>query len=175
MRRLARGGHIDRARPVSFSWNHRHCSGFVGDTLASALLAEGIDVVGTSVALGRPLCDDTGWKAVEERGRRRVERCDCWRSNLAVRALADARIPRRYVHCDLLVVGAGPAGLAAALIGARAGARVMLVDADTEVGGGLLRDEPAINGVAARDCAPDATRLFDRQPSVRPRVYPQLP
>jgi DNA replication protein DnaC len=48
-----------------------------------------------------PLCDDTGWKPVERDGRRRVERCECWRASLADRALADARIPRRYVHCTL--------------------------------------------------------------------------
>lgn len=48
-----------------------------------------------------PLCDDTGWKPVEFEGRRRVERCDCWRASLTDRVLADARIPRRYQHCDL--------------------------------------------------------------------------
>jgi DNA replication protein DnaC len=48
-----------------------------------------------------PLCDDTGWKPIEQDGRRRVERCDCWRASLADRALAEARVPRRYVHCDL--------------------------------------------------------------------------
>lgn len=47
-----------------------------------------------------PLCDDTGWKRIEESGRTRVARCDCWRANLASRALANARIPRRYLHCD---------------------------------------------------------------------------
>lgn len=48
-----------------------------------------------------PLCDDTGWKPIEEAGRRRVERCDCWRASLTDRVLGDARIPRRYQHCDL--------------------------------------------------------------------------
>jgi DNA replication protein DnaC len=48
-----------------------------------------------------PICDGTGWKPIEQEGRRRVERCDCWRSNLTERALADARIKRRYIHCDL--------------------------------------------------------------------------
>jgi len=47
------------------------------------------------------LCDDTGWKRVEEGGVRRAVRCDCWRGALAARLLADARIPRRYQHCDL--------------------------------------------------------------------------
>ncbi len=48
-----------------------------------------------------PLCDDTGWKPIEEGGRRRVVRCDCWRSQLIDRVIAEARIPRRYQHCDL--------------------------------------------------------------------------
>jgi len=47
------------------------------------------------------LCDDTGWKAVETDGVRRVVRCDCWREGLAARLLEDARIPPRYRRCDL--------------------------------------------------------------------------
>src|SRR3954469_22642282 len=47
------------------------------------------------------LCDDTGWKAVETDGVRRVIRCDCWREGLAARLLEDARIPPRYRRCDL--------------------------------------------------------------------------
>jgi DNA replication protein DnaC len=47
------------------------------------------------------LCDDTGWKAVETDGVRRVVRCDCWREGLATRLLEDARIPPRYRRCDL--------------------------------------------------------------------------
>ncbi|MYE11577.1 MAG: sarcosine oxidase subunit alpha family protein [Gammaproteobacteria bacterium] len=44
-------------------------------------------------------------------------------------------------HCDVLVVGAGPAGLAAALEACRAGARVMLVDEQAEFGGSLLTEQ----------------------------------
>jgi DNA replication protein DnaC len=47
------------------------------------------------------LCDDTGWKAVETDGVRRVIRCDCWREGLAARLLEEARIPPRYRRCDL--------------------------------------------------------------------------
>jgi DNA replication protein DnaC len=47
------------------------------------------------------LCDDTGWKAVDSEGARRVVRCDCWRDGLATRLLEDARIPPRYRRCDL--------------------------------------------------------------------------
>ena len=48
-----------------------------------------------------PLCDDTGWKAVERDGVLRVERCDCWREGQTSRLIEDARIPPRYRRCDL--------------------------------------------------------------------------
>jgi DNA replication protein DnaC len=47
------------------------------------------------------ICDDTGWKTIEVDGVARVTRCDCVRQTSAGRALAEARIPRRYQHCDL--------------------------------------------------------------------------
>jgi DNA replication protein DnaC len=47
------------------------------------------------------LCDDTGWKAVETNGIRRVERCECWRGTITTRMLDEARIPPRYRRCDL--------------------------------------------------------------------------
>ena len=47
------------------------------------------------------ICDDTGWKAIESDGGRRVVRCDCWRNSLAARMLDNARIPPRYKRCDL--------------------------------------------------------------------------
>jgi len=48
-----------------------------------------------------PLCDDTGWRPLEADGVRRVARCECWRSTVADRLLADANIPPRYRRCDL--------------------------------------------------------------------------
>ncbi len=48
------------------------------------------------------------------------------------------RYAQRYAHCDVLVVGAGPAGIAAALAAAEGGARVMLCDEQPEFGGSLL-------------------------------------
>ena len=71
-------------------------------------------------------------------------------------------------HCDVLVVGGGPAGLAAALAAGRAGARVILADEQSEFGGSLLavRDatadgadstlREAIAGVAIDGAAPIA-------------------
>jgi DNA replication protein DnaC len=47
------------------------------------------------------VCDDTGWQPIEERGVRRVVRCDCWRQRVGQSRLADANIPRRYQHCTL--------------------------------------------------------------------------
>jgi sarcosine oxidase subunit alpha len=52
------------------------------------------------------------------------------------------RYASRYAHCDVLVVGAGPAGLAAAAAAAASGARVMLCDEQNEFGGSLLADDP---------------------------------
>jgi DNA replication protein DnaC len=48
-----------------------------------------------------PLCDDTGWKPIDERGVRRVVRCECWRQQVGAVRLADANIPKRYQHCTL--------------------------------------------------------------------------
>jgi len=48
-----------------------------------------------------PLCDDTGWKPVDQNGVRRVARCDCWRDTVGRQRLDEARIPKRYLHCTL--------------------------------------------------------------------------
>ncbi len=52
--RLAGGGLIDRARPLSFSFDGRSFEGFSGDTLASALMANGVQLVGRSFKYHRP-------------------------------------------------------------------------------------------------------------------------
>ena len=46
-------------------------------------------------------CNETGWQAIERDGVRRVERCDCWRETITDARLREARIPPRYVRCDL--------------------------------------------------------------------------
>jgi DNA replication protein DnaC len=48
-----------------------------------------------------PICDDTGWKPIDDEGVARVARCDCWRTKASERGIAAARIQRRYGHCEL--------------------------------------------------------------------------
>ena len=50
---------------------------------------------------------------------------------------------RRFAHCDVLVIGAGPAGLSAASAAAECGARVILCDEQFEFGGSLLAEPDA--------------------------------
>jgi DNA replication protein DnaC len=47
------------------------------------------------------ICDDTGWKTLEVDGTSRVTRCDCWHQRLYASLMKQARIPRRYLHCEL--------------------------------------------------------------------------
>ena len=54
VRRLSSGGDIDRSKPLKFTFNGSPYQGFAGDTVASALLANGIDVVGRSFKYSRP-------------------------------------------------------------------------------------------------------------------------
>src|SRR5262245_21841036 len=52
--RLSRGGCIDRNRPVRFQFDGRQYQGFLGDTIASALLANGVRLLGRSFKYHRP-------------------------------------------------------------------------------------------------------------------------
>ena len=54
MSRLTNGGLIDRSRPIGFTFDGRDLSGFAGDTLASALVANGVKLVGRSFKYHRP-------------------------------------------------------------------------------------------------------------------------
>src|SRR5512146_1091895 len=52
--RTPTGGRIDRGRPVNFTFNGKALQGYAGDTLASALLAAGVRLVGRSFKYHRP-------------------------------------------------------------------------------------------------------------------------
>ncbi|GMA74555.1 hypothetical protein GCM10025880_09720 [Methylorubrum aminovorans] len=207
--RLSRGGRIDRTRPIVFEFNGKPVHGYAGDTVASALIANGIHLVGRSFKYHRPrgilshgpdepsalLSVDRGpgrtdpnnrASVVEARSGLRTASQNHWPSlEFDVGAVNDLLSPvfvagfyyktfmwprkfwdrvyepfiraaaglgkaptqadpdryaNRHAHCDVLVVGAGPAGLAAALAAARTGKRVILADEGAEPGGSLLHD-----------------------------------
>jgi sarcosine oxidase subunit alpha len=174
--RTASGGRIDRATTCAFTFDERELTGHPGDTLASALLAAGVHEIGTSVRYARPRGIGAAW--AEDPGgivqieepfpepmlqATTVELVDgLVASSLAGRGhLAHVPDPARYdamhAHADLLVVGAGPAGLAAALTAARAGARIVLVDEQSEAGGALLGTTDRLDGAPALEWVAAAT------------------
>ncbi len=209
--RLSAGGRIDRAAPVSFVWNGRLLSGYAGDTIASALLANGIRLVGRSMKFHRPrgilsagieepnalvtigdgasVVPNERATMIPIRAGLEVRPQNCWPSlEFDLGRVFDATAPlwpagfynktfiwpswrfyeqfirmtaglgpaprmpdpARYEavngHCDLLVVGAGPAGLHAAVGAARAGRTVILTEQDRECGGQLLASTARIDG-----------------------------
>ena len=78
------------------------------------------------------------------------------------------RYAQQHAHCEVLVVGAGPAGLAAALAASRSGARVILCDERPRFGGSLLCDDRSrIDGLAAGDWVEAAIAELQRNPRVR--------
>jgi sarcosine oxidase, subunit alpha len=155
--RLPTGGRVDREHPLRFSFDGADYTGLAGDTVASALLANGVRTVATSVALGRP-------RGVVAAGSEEpsaliqvdapfpepmqlattIELYDGFAgSSIAGQGrLADRPDTARYdalnAHCDVLVVGGGEAGLQAAVDAARRGARVILADEHREFGGWAL-------------------------------------
>ncbi|KOV61816.1 ferredoxin [Streptomyces sp. MMG1121] len=167
-------GHIDRDTTLSFTFDGTTYTGHPGDTLASALLAGGVHHVADSIKYGRP-------RGVLAAGAEEpnalvqieapfpepmltattVELYD----GLVARGLSGrgrlgsrpdpARYDTMHAHCDLLVVGAGPAGLAGTLTAARAGARVILVDELPQPGGSLLGCQELLDGAPATAWARD--------------------
>src|ERR687884_1828430 len=166
--RTAEGGRIDRATTVEFTFDGQTYTGHPGDTLASALLASGRHQVPTSIKLGRPRGIAAAW-AEDPGGLVQIEEPFPEPMLLATTVelhdglvahglpgqgrLAEVPDSARYDavhhHVDVLVVGAGPAGLAAALTAARAGARVALVDEQSEAGGSLLSGTETLDGAPA--------------------------
>ncbi|WP_146344058.1 sarcosine oxidase subunit alpha family protein [Falsiphaeobacter marinintestinus] len=74
---------------------------------------------------------------------------------------------RAFAFCDLLVIGAGPTGLMAALIAARAGADVILADEDFRMGGRLLAETYEIDGLQGHLWAEQALTELGAMDNVR--------
>ena len=184
--RLPSGGRIDRGTVLRFTVDGAELTGHPGDTVASALLANGRIEVAPSIYRGRP----RGIVAagVEEPNALLQVAGDCSESmlpattvslvdGLRARTLSglgrldptpdEAVYDKKFVHTDVLVVGAGPAGLAAAAVAARSGARVIVVDEQPELGGSLLsgRDE-TVDGVPALDWVARIAAEIESAPEV---------
>ena len=71
------------------------------------------------------------------------------------------------LHCDLLIVGAGPAGLAAALTAARSGAKTIVVDEGSELGGSLLIESATLGGRPAADALANLIAELRSFPNLR--------
>jgi sarcosine oxidase subunit alpha len=229
-------GRIDRTRQVNFTFDGKAYTGYGGDTLASALLANGVHLTGRSFKYHRPrgiltagaaepnaLCgvgrDDAHYTPnlpatqvmlydglrAESQNRNPSLAFDTasitdrlWRFVPAgfyyktfmwpakawtkffeprIRAAAGlgrsptapdaARYAQLYAHCDQLIIGAGPAGLAAALTHAATGARIILCDEQDELGGSLLAEYDAeIDGKPAQTWLGDAIATLAALPNV---------
>ncbi len=183
--RTAAGGRIDRDTTLEFTFNGQAFTGHPGDTLASALLAVGHHQITTSVKLGRPRGITAAW-AEDSGGLVQIEEpfpepmllattIELY-DGLTARGLPgqgrlaeipdSARYDAVHHHADVLVVGAGPAGLAAALTAARAGARVALVDEQAEAGGSLLSGADVLDGVPAMEWVATAVAELAEYPDV---------
>lgn len=231
----AEGGLIDRTMPLDFTFNGHTYTGYAGDTLASALLANGVHLVGRSFKYHRPrgimtsgseepnalvtikkqgrITPNTRATTVELYHGLAAESQNHWPSidfdlleindklsnfltagfyyktfmwpasfwervyEPMIRRAAGlgklAQMPdpdcysNGYLHCDLLIIGAGPAGLAAALSAGRAGLRVILADEDYEQGGRLLCERIEIDNQPGAEWARNAVNEIESLKSVR--------
>jgi sarcosine oxidase, subunit alpha len=186
MRRLERGGMIDRSRELHFTVDGEALIGHPGDTLASALLANGRIEVGTSIHRGRPrgifsagveepnaLVQVLGDRSEPSVPATVLELVDGFEARVLsghgvlVPGADEATYDKMFVHCDVLVVGGGPSGLAAALAASRGGARVVLVDDQPELGGSLLSSSlEEVDGRSARQWAARTARDLAAAPEV---------
>ncbi len=168
MRRLPMGGRVDRGAPLRFTFGGREYQGLEGDTLASALLGNGLDGAFRSPLLGRPRGVMT---AGPEEPCAFVEVSAPWFDliapatmvplvdGLAAAAVAgvgrlpgpEVPVPRsqhRHAHVETLVVGGGVAGLRSAREAAARGDRVLLVDERSWLGG-TARSFEIVEGLPA--------------------------
>ncbi|MEN3540906.1 2Fe-2S iron-sulfur cluster-binding protein [Microbispora sp. ZYX-F-249] len=173
-------------RTLRFRFDGRQYEGLEGDTLASALLANGVRAVASSIKLGRPRgvyaagCEEpNALVQIEEpfpEPMLQATTVELYDGLVATGLpgqgrLADRPDPARYdavhAHCDVLVVGAGPAGIAAAGVAARAGARVILADERPEPGGSLLGTTETLDGRPGREWAAGEVAALAALPEVR--------
>ncbi|MDQ0964490.1 sarcosine oxidase subunit alpha [Streptomyces sp. B4I13] len=173
-------GRIDRDTLLTFTFDGTEYQGHRGDTLASALLANGVIHAGTSIKLGRPrgifsagVEEPNAVIQIEEpfpEPMLPATTVELYDGLVATSLPGQGRLatepdPARYdavhAHCDLLVVGAGPAGLAAAAAAANSGARVILADDQPEPGGSLLGTAEHLDWVG------ETAGLLDAAPEVR--------
>ncbi|MDT5336929.1 MAG: sarcosine oxidase, subunit alpha, partial [Mycobacterium sp.] len=184
--RTPAGGRIDRDTDYEFTFGGRTLTGHPGDTLASALLAHGIHHISSSVKYGRPRGISAAW-AEDTSGLVQIDAPFSEPMLLASTVelydglaatgipgqgrLSEVPDPARYdamhAHADLLVVGAGPAGLMAALTAARSGARVVVVDEQSEPGGALLGSADRIDGAPTLDWVRSVVEELATFPEVR--------
>ncbi|KUM28565.1 sarcosine oxidase subunit alpha [Mesorhizobium loti] len=230
------GGLIDRSRSINFSFDNKRYTGFAGDTLASALLANGVRLMGRSFKYHRPrgpltagsdepnalvelregafrepntratvtelfeglsATSQNRWpslafdalgindllspffsagfyyktfmwpKAFWEKVYEPLIRRAAGLGRLSMAPDPDV-YDKGFLHCDLLVIGAGPAGLAAALTAGRAGARVILADEDFEIGGRLNSETFVVGDASGTDWARNHARAeLESMPNVR--------
>ncbi|MCH6471670.1 sarcosine oxidase subunit alpha family protein [Sinomonas terrae] len=172
--RLRQGGRVDRSTELEFTVDGRTYTGHPGDTLASALLAAGVIGTAPSLYLNRPrgivaagVEEPNALVKVRRPGHSTtesmlpattVELVDGieaqYLSGLGqLDPQEDTSVyDKKYVHTDVLVVGGGPAGLAAAREATATGARVILIDDQPELGGSLLAEPKAsVDGASAAD------------------------
>jgi sarcosine oxidase subunit alpha len=200
--------------PVRFTFDGRQLTGRQGDTLASALLANGIRIVARSFKYHRPRgifaagCEEPNAIVAVGSGNRLdtntqatrvplIEGLEArslnswpslrwdfggvygwfgrwlpagfyyktffwpnWRTfepairraaglGVAPRAPDPDRYERPHLHCDLLIIGSGPAGLAAALMAGRSGADTVLCEQDADFGGCLRWEDSQVDGLPA--------------------------
>ncbi|MFK8075507.1 MAG: sarcosine oxidase subunit alpha family protein [Granulosicoccus sp.] len=233
--RLTSGGRINRRKPLIFNFDGRRLMGYEGDTLASALLANGIDVVGRSFKYGRPRGIMTagveepnavlqigstqstqipnvkateqslyhglvsspvnGWPSADndvmglfgKLGGALMSpgfyyKTFMWPKSqwenyekFIRRAAGLGKAPTKpdvdrydhmHHHADVMVVGAGPSGLMAALQASRQGARVLLADERSEFGGSLLYSLERIDGMEPMDWVESVVNELSDNPKV---------
>jgi heterotetrameric sarcosine oxidase alpha subunit len=233
--RVRSAGGVDRGRELTFTFDGRELRGLEGDTLASALLANGVRLVGRSFKYHRPrgifsagpeepnalvelregAAREPNTKATtvelfDGLSARSQNRWPSLRRDLrALNGLFSPLLVAGFYYktfmwpgwaweklyeplirkaaglgrasgepdpdsyekanafCDVLVIGSGPAGLAAASAAAAAGARVILCEEDFRFGGRLLAERAGISGMASHAWAARTVAQLAARPHVR--------